>query len=388
MNTRPSDDQKADLQKTGVNGPSRRLFNRMAFGAGLAGITAGSELFSSRTIAAGPIWQPVAATPPDRKASPNEKSPAELITPDTQNKVDKGLEFLSRNQLKSGRKKGAFGNNGFAAGVATCSLGGLAMMCGGHAPGEGKYGRAVDLCVEYVLNNVCDDGYIARRDNNPNENMYGHGFSMLFLSQAYGMTRRAGIGEKLRKAVELTCKTQNNDGGWRYQPRKSDADLSITVCQIMGLRGARDCGIDVPDDVRTKCIDYVKKSQNKNGSFRYTLRGGHTTFAMTAAGVTSLYSAGIYEGEQVETALKYLAKFKPGSTGSHFFYSNYYAVQAMWHAGGEYWNNWFPDIRDYLAKKQLADGSWQSDHAGNEYGTAMACIILQMPLNYLPVFSA
>ncbi|MEM7455643.1 MAG: prenyltransferase/squalene oxidase repeat-containing protein [Planctomycetota bacterium] len=356
---------------------NRRGFNRTLFGLGMAGAATG---FAVPRLAS--------AFAPDRRASPNEQSPAELISPEARRAIDKGLEYLSRSQIKNGRKRGAFGNSGYASGVATCSLGGLAFMCGGSAPGEGPYGRNVDMCVEYVLSNTREDGYIALRGNNPNENMYGHGFSMLFLSQAYGMTRRTAIGDKLRTAVELTCRTQNNDGGWRYQPRKSDADLSITVCQIMGLRGARDAGIDVPGDVREKCIDYVKKSQNRNGSFRYTLRGGHTTFAMTAAGVTSLYSANIYEGEEVESALEYLSKFKPGSTGSHFFYSNYYAVQAMWHAGGDYWNQWYPEIRDYLINKQLADGSWQSDHAGNEYGTAMACIIMQMPLNYLPVFSA
>jgi hypothetical protein len=120
------------------------------------------------------------------------------------------------------------------------------------------------------------------------------------------------------------------------------------------------------------------------------LRGGHTTFAMTAAGVPSMYSAGIYEGEQVETALKYLKKFKPSGlqSGGHYFYSNYYAVQAMWHAGGEYWNEWYPAIRDQLIKTQAGDGSWGSSEAGPEYGAAMACIILQMPLNYLPIFSA
>ena len=202
-------------------------------------------------------------------------------------------------------------------------------------------------------------------------------------------TQKAAIGKKLRKAVELTCSTQHHTGGWRYQPRKSEGDLSITVCRIMGLRGARDAGIDVPDDVRKLCIDYVKNSQNKNGSFRYTLRGGHSTFAMTAAGVTSLYSAGIYEGEQVEKALKYLKKFKPsgGNRTSHYFYSNYYAVQAMWHAGGEYWNTWYPAIRDELIKGQSADGSWPFSEAEAPFGAAMGGIILQMPLNYVPVFS-
>ncbi len=350
--------------------------NRRKFG--LAAAAVGSSMFLPRTAGA---W--------DRENSPTEKSPAELVTNGARRSVEKALAFLINRQVKSGRNRGAFGNSGLSAGVATCSLGGLALMCGGHAPGFGKYGKAIDMCVEFILKNVNKEGYIAKLDNSARENMYGHGFSMLFLSQAYGMTQKKEIGDKLRKAVQLTCRCQNKDGGWRYQPRKSDADLSITVCQIMGLRGARDAGIDVPDEIRKKCIEYVKKSQNRNGSFRYTLNGGHTTFAMTAAGVTSLYSAGIYEGDQVKKALQYLLKFKPSGVarGGHYFYSNYYAVQAMWHAGGEYWNDWYPAIREQLISSQAADGSWSSSEAGPEYGAAMASIILQMPLNYLPVFS-
>ncbi len=355
----------------------RRYFNRFALGLGLSAASP-LGIASSHCFAR------------DRKASPNEKSPAELITPAARKAIEKGLSYLLRSQVKTGRNRGAFGNNGLAAGVATSSMGGLAMMCGGHAPGEGSYGKAIDLAVEFILGNTRETGYIAKQENGSRENMYGHGFSMLFLSQAYGMTRKAEIGEKLHKAVQLTINSQNNQGGWRYQPVKSDADLSVTVCQIMGLRGARDAGIEVPDDVRRKCIEYVQKSQNKNGSFRYTLQGGHTTFAMTAAGVTSLYSAGIYEGEQVEKALEYLKKFRPNGAqqgGGHYFYANYYAVQAMWHAGGEYWNQWYPAIRDELINSQTDEGSWRSSEAGPEFGAAMACIILQMPLNYLPVFS-
>lgn len=364
--------------RPGARSISRRSFGRIAAGAGV-GIGAASWSASSAF-----------ANPLDRKASPNEKSPSELVTPAAKKAIDRALSYLVRSQVKTGRKRGAFATNGMSAGVATASLGGLALMCGGHAPGQGPYGRAIDMCTEYVMKNVRDTGYIATRDGGSRENMYGHGFSMLFLSQAYGMTRKAEIGDKLRKAVKLTCKCQNAQGGWRYQPTKSDADLSITVCQIMGLRGARDSGIDVPDDVRSKCIEYVKKSQNKNGSFRYTMQGGHTTFAMTAAGVTSLYSAGIYEGKEVETGLKYLMKFKPNggsSGGGHYFYSNYYAIQAVWHAGGKYWDEWYPLIRDQLIKNQTAGGSWRSSEAGEQFGAAMGCIILQMPLNYLPVFS-
>ena len=357
------------------NSMNRRKFSQLAIALGCAPLV--------------PSVASALAAAPDRKNSKTEKSPAELITKETQRAIDRSLAFLHQRQVKSGRNRGAFGNSGMSSGVATASLGGLAMMCGGFAPGFGKYGKTIDLCAEFVMKNTRDTGYIARRDNSINENMYGHGFSMLFLSQAYGMTQKKEIGEKLRKAVKLTIKSQNKAGGWRYQPRPSDADLSVTVCQIMGLRGARDAGVDVPDDIRKKCIKYVEDSQNKNGSFRYTLRGGHTTFAMTAAGVTSLYSSGIYEGEKIEKALKYLKKFKPTGVGrgGHYFYSHYYAVQAMWHAGGVHWNEWFPAIRDELVKTQAADGSWQSSEAGREFGAAMGAIILQMPLNILPVFS-
>ena len=69
----------------------------------------------------------------------------------------------------------------------------------------------------------------------------------------------------------------------------------------------------------------------------------------------------------------------------HFFYGHYYAVQAMWQAGGEPWERWYPAIRNVLIERQQADGSW-ADPVSLDYGTAMATIILQMPDNSVPIF--
>ena len=77
------------------------------------------------------------------------------------------------------------------------------------------------MAIEYVLANVRDNGYIAKSEQS-NENMYGHGFAMLFLSQAYGMTRKAEIGEKLRLAVKLTCDCQNGEGRLAIPTGKTD----------------------------------------------------------------------------------------------------------------------------------------------------------------------
>jgi hypothetical protein len=73
------------------------------------------------------------------------------------------------------------------------------------------------------------------------------------------------------------------------------------------------------------------------------------------------------------------------SRAGHFYYGHYYAVQAMWQAGGDRWDRWYPTIRDLLIGAQLGDGSWQ-DGNGSAYGTAMACVILQTPNNQLPIF--
>lgn len=217
--------------------------------------------------------------------------------------------------------------------------------------------------------------------------MYGHGFATLFLAEAYGMSSRPDVRETLRKAVRLIVTTQNDEGGWRYQPVRADADLSVTICQVMALRAARNTGIYVDKEVIDKAIGYVKASQNPDGGFRYMLNSGGSAFARSAAGVTALQYAGIYGGSEIERGLEYIERFTPPKeqTVGHYFYGHYYAGQAMFLAGDAYWRRWWPAVRTELLGKQDPEGFWRGQ-AGQEYGTAMALIILQMPNRLLPIF--
>ncbi len=249
---------------------------------------------------------------PARREDP-QRAGAELITADAQRAINRALQYMSRKQIKVGRGKGSFGNSGYSSGVATCSLAGLGFMAAGNPPGQGPYGKNVEMCIDYIVASTQDTGFINAIGGASNDQMYGHGFATLFLAEVYGMTEREDVGQKLRKAVDLICKCQNDEGGWRYQPVKSSADLSITICQIMGLRAAHEAGIYVPIEVRNKCVEYVKKSQNSDGSFRYTLSGGGGTFPLTAAGIVALYSAGIYEGKEIDNGIKWLERFPPAA---------------------------------------------------------------------------
>jgi hypothetical protein len=323
----------------------------------------------------------------------NDRAGLELITPEAKSAIQRGLSALARRQITQGESKGCFGNAGYAGGVAVCGLAGLAFLASGSAPGRGPYGKAIERCIDFLIRNTDSNGYISAQTTGGQDRMYGHGFATLFLAEAYGMSLHSDqndkLGDKLRAAVRLIITTQNDQGGWRYQPVKSDADLSITICQIMALRAARDAGLHVPNETRARCIDYVKKSHTPDGGFAYTLGGGRGgSFALAAAGIVALNSAGIYDGKEVESALAYCWRQKPTGTinGGYFFYSHYYAAQAMWHAGGTYWSGWYPAIRDVLVRNQGGGGLWMDPGAGEELGTAMGLIILQLPYNYVPVF--
>ena len=122
-------------------------------------------------------------------------------------------------------------------------------------------------CLDFVLASCQESGLIASDSNHAP--MYGHGFATLFLAEVYGMTGDDRVKEKLQKAVKLIERTQNNEGGWSYMPVPYDADISVTICQVMALRAARDAGIKVEKDVIDKSIKYVISCQNPDGGFSY-----------------------------------------------------------------------------------------------------------------------
>ena len=302
-----------------------------------------------------------------------------------QDAIDKGLAFLASRQTDDG----ALGTGGYGRNAAVCALAGMAWLASGSTPDRGPYGRELARVTDFLLEHTQPSGFITVADAESHGPMYGHGFATLYLAEVYGMSPRDDLRDKLQRAVELIVRSQNSEGGWRYQPRPEDADISVTICQVMALRAARNAGLRVPRETIDRCVDYVKRSQNPDGGFRYMLPPGPSAFPRSAAGVVALYSAGIYEGPELDRGLAYLDQFRPGAerlgADAHFFYGHYYAVQAMWQAGGDRWQRWYPAVRDLLVQRQQPNGSWP-DAIANEYGTAMATIILQMPDNSVPIF--
>ena len=342
---------------------------------------------SAKPAANAPKVDKEAGTFKDGKRGDVPEGAAEMVTPAVERSVKQGLDWLVKQQTPDG----AFGSGTYRGNLAVTSLAGLAFMANGSSPGRGPYGVPLERALSFIMENVQPGGFIAVRGESTHGPMYSHGFATLFLAECYGMTRRADIREKVEKAVRLIVDCQNAEGGWRYQPQPRDADTSVTICQINALRAARNAGIYVPKGTVEKCIKYVRECQNPDGGFRYMTQQGASQFPRSAAGVVALQSAGIYDSKEIEEGIKYLKQFMPSGQAannqrySHYFYGQYYAAQAMWLRGGADWNQWYPAVRDELITKQNGQGFW-SDHVCNEYGTAMAAIVLQVPNNFLPIF--
>ena len=353
-----------------------------------------------------------------------------LYTPDTSRTVERALRWLANHQNRDGSWSARVGfkiNDGYKLEpdaqpdyglphLGVTSLSAMAFLSGGHLPGQGPYGKVMDKAVSFVLSKVRADGYITANGTR----MYSHAFSLLFLAEVYGMTGHANLREKLDLAVEFTHRSQNNKGGWRYAPLARDSDMSITVCQVVALREARNIGIEVPKATIKKALIYVMESAVTNrgdrGSFLYQhaeVPFNRNSFALTAAGLTTMYQAGLYRDRDIDAfarrhkiskrprvrhCLQYLRTHYDQIWHEYhdhyfYFYGNYYAAQAMYALGGDLWRSWYRMVRnDLLSIANTREGRngteayWKSKYVGDAFATAVAAIILQVPNHYLPIF--
>ncbi|MDE0904305.1 MAG: terpene cyclase/mutase family protein [Planctomycetota bacterium] len=347
----------------------------------------------------------------DQPRRPTPKRPLVEITPEQEEAVERGLSWLAARQSSDGSWAAEVGyklNSGYrstAVGrghVGVTSLAGMAFLAGGHIPGRGEYGEVIENCLNFVLNCVQADGYVTHAGTR----MYSHAFATLFLAEICGMTHRQDVRAKLQTAVDFIVRSQNGQGGWRYVPLARESDMSIVVCQVLALRAARNIGIRVPRSTIDRALAYVVESAVKEqratsrsqaglGTFHYQVEShSRSSFPLTAAGVTALHGLGIYSDELILRGIEFLEAEEDmfnaqyGSRGHYFYwYGHYYGVQAMYTVGGDRWQRYFVKLREHLLRMQAPDGSWPNAVGpGALFGTAMGCLILEIPYSFLPIF--
>jgi hypothetical protein len=162
-------------------------------------------------------------------------------------------------------------------------------------------------------------------------------------------------------------------------------DFSNTQFAILGLRAAREAGIEVPKETWRAALDYLKKFQREDGGWGYVMGGkqDEVSYAsLTCAGLASaaichhaLGTKDVLADGTVKKALSWLrrsldveknvgiensAVIGPRAWQYYHLYSLERAARVLGLSAVE-GREWYPKGARWLLAKQQADGSWLDD---------------------------
>lgn len=311
--------------------------------------------------------------------------------PKVEKVIAQGLDWIAATQSRLGHWTA---NNGQYP-TSMTALAGLALAAEGSTTTQGKYAPNIRRAVDYLVGRSRANGLIGdpTRDD---RYTYGHGFSMLFLSQVLGeeedQERRQTLVEVLTRAVQFTGEAQTAAGGWGYVSAKDGHDFdegSTTITQVQGLRGCRNAGIPVPKEIIDKAVNYIRQCTLPDGGVQYSSKGGGGRPAISAAAIACLFNAGDYDSEYVPKLLDYCNKNLGNISNEgfgHWHYAHYYYSQVLYRQAGKEWEQYRDKIYSRLVTEASPNGSWQQGYIGPIYTTATNLTILQLENANLPIY--
>ena len=337
---------------------------------------------------------------------------ADEMSAEQRKAVQKGLEYLAKNQHKDGHWE-AFGGQ---YPVTMTGISGMALLMEGSTIREGKYKDNIRRAADWLMAHSMPNGMIGN-PNIPGEAgryMYGHGFGTLFLSCVVGEEEEGDRRRRLVDILERACKfshaAQTNRGGWGYVSAREGSNFdegSVTITQVQALRAARNAGIIVPQEAIKMAQKYLHDSTNAQGGVVYSLGGGgggDGRPALTAAAIACGFSFGDYNSPLVKKWLKFCQQNLGGLGGARFGhdeYTHYYFAQAVYVLGDDRYAKLFPDSKESerltwskykkdnfesMIHSQSGDGSWSGGHVGPAFITPVYLTILQLDNAALPIY--
>ncbi len=302
--------------------------------------------------------------------------------------------------------------------TAMTALSVMAMASIGIQPSDpGPPGMAMRRAIDYVVSPPVNtrqsrqdaQGYFGRADGS---RMYGHGIITLMLTEMVGMGADAKQDQQIRTALDAAIgtilaaqavrKPPAYQGGWRYAPDSNDADLSVSVWQLMALRSAKNDDMAVPGEAIDQAVEYLRRSytspldqdgkpRDAVAGFSYTPGQNHPTYTMTAAGLLAMQVCGQYDSPLVIGASDWLLEHSPDLDERFFYYGTYYYAQGMHQRGGKHATEAANKVSRVLLKEQNANGSWASQRGeernyGDVYATSLAVLSLSVTYHYLPIY--
>lgn len=302
--------------------------------------------------------------------------------------VEKALAYLAAQQQPTAEFRTTAGQ--FR--LAPTGLVVLAFLSAGVKPDDATHGPKLRTAVAYLLS--CQDKDGVFREPLASTAMYGHGIATWALAEyavAAGNACPPAVKPALDRAVALLAKSQSPRGGWRYDPRPTDGDLSVTSWQWLALRAAAKAKCDVPEKTLDGCRTYLESCRKKDAGFAYVPQGGNPTPACTASGLLHLLLDGAPADRDDVAALRKVVLGQPAA-GNYLLYTRHYQAQALARFDGKDVEAGRDAIRDAVLKLRKDDGSFAPEGIERNYGpvyaTALAVLTLTAKDRRLAVLKA
>ncbi len=299
---------------------------------------------------------------------------------------ERGAEFIISQQADGGSWESSAGVSGICI---------MALLASGQDPNHGKYADSIRRGLRSLI------AQQSRSSGQIGSGMYEHGFAMLCLADCFGavderlfedkdLDLERSIGDSLQLAVRcaVTSQKQNPFNAWRYSPSSSDADSSVTGPILMGLLGARNAGVPVPDESIEKALAYLDSMTTESGTVSYSGTGGLGD-SLARSSIVALCRS-VAKRPLADDALRsYVVSRSVEATGSaHPCYSRYYVSQALFQLDHAAWRAWSAKNTNDLLLRQGEDGRIviAASFQGPAYQTAMLLLSGALEYTLLPVY--
>jgi hypothetical protein len=327
---------------------------------------------------------------------------ADTVPEKYQGTIQKGLDYLAKNQQKDGHWEG----DGGAHPVAMTGLVGLALFMERHGRDRIvpplKYSAEVRRAVDWLIDNCGAEreGLIySGHDSERSRYMQGHGLATIFLSGVLRHETDAPRKKKLRdileRAVKYIVQSQSSQGGW-YDTSKTEghdfASISATIIQIQALQAAMHSDLSVPADVIGSGRHYLKSALDD--AEKQKKPGAGAKLAADAAAVLAgivVYPRSRFDADGTLAVDPWREKWESFCkdqlpTGkalqfgrdelAHCYFAEEHVI-----IKSDAWNTYRTALFDTLQARQNKDGSWPAGNGisvGPVYSTAVWCTALQL----------
>ena len=273
------------------------------------------------------------------------------------------------------------------------AMGILPFMAAGQTHLDGKYKQVVKRGLAYLVNNM----KVNRNGGSfvDGGTFYSQGLASIAICEAYAMTRDKSLLLPAQRSIAFITYAQDPvGGGWRYGVGQQ-GDTSVVGWQVMALKSGHMGYLNIPPNVIAGVHHFLDSVQAENGAaYGYSAPGDRPS--TTAIGLLlRMYLGWEHDNPALRRGVERLSKIGPSKLDMYY---NYYATQVLHHYGGEMWDRWNQQMRDYLVNSQVRnpksheDGSWHfnfghsTDSGGRLYNTSLATMILEVYYRHLPLY--